>query len=565
MKPKLLCGLLAAHFTLTFASAWAQDELPLVEPRVKTLAAFKNGLSFVFKAGETPLTDGWARMGQLPSAALGSLWIGTTSKSGPVTDVISYKQKVTENPEAITLAELLSANVGRRVAVTYELGTTPTRVEGTLLAVPHDRKPGEPAVSAIPAPPYAPTPSSPEKLEGEIVLIRGATSNQTAVLSVNKAVIQSVELLDGPNLKAAIEKEVPRTKIRVGGNPKSAEITMSYLEKGIVWSPSYRVNIADEKTAAISLDAVLADDVEDLDNVDVSFVVGYPNFLHADLITPLSLQQSVAEFVQSLMMDHRNDQYNRFGNVMQQSIGYNNAANFDASARSEALYSVAQPLPGEASEDLYFYKKSGVSLKKGDRARYEVFTASVPYEHIYQWEIPDEMNLDDNGYRQNQNNRNEPPEEQIWHVLRLENNTKQPWTTAPAFAMNGAMPVAQDVLHYVPPGAKSILKLTVATDLRPEASQTETGRKSVNLENYQYEEITVAGKLKVTSWKSVETCVVIRKSLTGDVLEAGNGKVTKVARRLASVNPASEIEWEFHLPPSKEKELTYQYKVLVRR
>jgi hypothetical protein len=49
------------------------------------------------------------------------------------------------------------------------------------------------------------------------------------------------------------------------------------------------------------------------------------------------------------------------------------------------------------------------------------------------------------------------------------------------------------------------------------------------------------------------------------VLEAGNDKVAKVVRRLASANPTFEIEWEFHLPPDKEQELNYQHKVLVRR
>jgi hypothetical protein len=49
------------------------------------------------------------------------------------------------------------------------------------------------------------------------------------------------------------------------------------------------------------------------------------------------------------------------------------------------------------------------------------------------------------------------------------------------------------------------------------------------------------------------------------VLEADNGKVTKVVRRPAFANPTSEMEWEFHLSAGKEQELDYQYKVLVRR
>src|SRR6266571_3762976 len=82
--------------TVLAFSMKAAEELPLVTPKVKALAAFKNGLGFVFKAAETPLSDGRARLDQVPSAALGTLWIGTTSKAGPVTDVIAYREKVFE-------------------------------------------------------------------------------------------------------------------------------------------------------------------------------------------------------------------------------------------------------------------------------------------------------------------------------------------------------------------------------------------------------------------------------------------------------------------------------------
>ncbi len=537
-----------------------------MKPEVKTLAAFKNGLGFVFKSGDVRLKDGWARMDELPAASLGSLWFSTTSKTGPVTDVISYRQKVAESSEAVTLAELLSANVGKRVAITYYIGNSPARIEGTLLSVPADRKPDESPWPANRLSDYAPVPPAPEPARGEIVLIRTKTADKSLILAVNKSTIQSVELLDSQELNSKIEKEEDRVKLHVGGNPSSAEITLGYLEKGVIWSPSYRVNIADEKTAEISLDAVLADDAEDLANADVSFVVGYPNFLYSDVPAPLSLRQSVANFVQTLMNNRRGDSFNRSGpwaNMMNQSVAYGGVNN--PSALPPELYSTGEPLPGEGNEDLYFYKKSGVTLKKGDRAQFEVFHASVPYEHIYQWDVADSMAVDYNGYRQNLNNPAQPAENQIWHTLRLTNNTKQPWTTAPAFTMHGSLPVAQDVLGYAPPGGNSTLKLTVATDLRAEASQTEQGRKSVSLAGENYDEITVAGKLKVTNWKSSETCVVIRKPLTGEVLDANDGKVTKLAQGLTAVNPASEIEWEFHLPAGKDHEINYQYKVLIRR
>lgn len=197
--------------------------------------------------------------------------------------------------------------------------------------------------------------------------------------------------------------------------------------------------------------------------------------------------------------------------------------------------------------------------------RYTVFIGKVPYEHIYEWSVPDESNLNDYGYRQN-DNRNDSTENQVWHSLRLTNTTKFPWTTAPSFTVNGSMPVAQDVLKYTPPGGKNTLKLTVATNVRAEKAETEASREMVKIGYHEYDDIKVDGTLTVKNMKDETIRVNVKKELIGAVLEVGqDGKVTKTATKLAAVNPQSVLEWEFVLAPGVEKELTYKYKVLVRR
>ena len=553
---------------LSAGLGFAGDEngsLPVLKTKVKTVAAFKNGLSFVLRAGETPLKDGWARMDQLPPATLGTLWIGTTSKSGPVTDVIAYKEKVSADAEAITIGELLGSNVGKQVAITYLSGTVAQTAEGTLLSVPGERKADDSEISpAAPSPyvSYSPYPRViPESVRAEIVLLRAVDSKgKSSVLAINKSSIQSLQFTGEASLRTSLQRELARTKVRVVGNPSQAEITVACLEKGILWSPSYRINLANEKEAQIELEAVLANDMEDLDNAEVSFVVGYPNFAFAEVLSPMSLQQTVSSFVQALTTG-RGATPDRFGNVMAQSVMYN-TARFEAASGPDASYSALQPMAGEQNEDLFLYQKLGVTMKKGDRARFTIFNTSVPYEHIYQWEIPDSMNVDDRGYRLNAQAK---PENQVWHVLRLENKGQQPWTTAPAFALNGALPVAQDTLTYTPPGGRSTLKLTVAADVRGEQTQAETDRKQVSIAGHSYDEVTVSGKLRLASYKNKEVSMLVRKSLVGQVLESPDGKVSKIGRNLTSVNANSEIEWEFKLSPGKDRELTYQYKALLAR
>ncbi|MCL5104137.1 MAG: hypothetical protein M1133_08480 [Armatimonadetes bacterium] len=495
------------------------DNLPLLKTKVKTLAAFKNGLGFVYRSGETPLKDGWAAMDEIPAAALGTLWIGAAGVAGRVEEVVSYKGTSQQQTDATSLADLLEANIGKHVGFTFNDSSSERRK--SVVGVIEKVGPGS----------------------DDIVLVRGDDAH---MIAVRKNDIRMVELMDiDAQTKVKRNQEVRGAKVRVGGKPSSAEITLAYLEKGITWSPSYLVNIKDDEKADITLEAVLASDVEDLEDTEVSFVVGYPNFMFANALTPLLVQRSVGAFVEGLMtgspVDSRRER-GGYGGMMAQSMAYAaDARPYDLMANwnPESSYATAKPMPGESNEDLYFYRQPHVTLKKGDRARYTVFTSKVPYEHVYQWEVPDSSNLDDRGYRQD-NNRQTEVADQVWHALRLENVSDQPWTTAPAFTVNASMPVAQDMLKYTPRGGKNTLKLTVATDVRAEQTQTEASRELVKIGYNEYDDVKADGTLTIKNFKQKAIRVNVKKLLTGEVLQTSeDGKVSKVARRLAAVNPQS--------------------------
>ena len=540
-KALTLIGLL-----LLSGPALGAEELPKLKTSVKTLAAFKNGLGFVFRTGQTNLDKGWASMDEIPPAALGTLWIGTTTTGARVQEVRSFKSKTEEDVDPTNISELLEVNAGRKVR---------------LSCLTH----GEPAL---------------ESFEAELISVpKGAALLMVkfadgSIRAINRADVVGVTLDAQAPIKKKVEKTANAARLRVESigkkeAPASAEISLAYLEKGITWSPSYLVNIHDPKQADITLEAVLANDVEDLEDVEVSLVVGYPNFIFADLVTPLALQQSVGDFVGRLVGGPA-DGRERFRNITAQSSGGYGWPQGIGDARPsawspEAAYSATQPMAGESNEDLYFYRQPNVTLKKGDRVRYTVFTGKAPYEHIYEWLIPDDSRIDWRGYRQDDRSVEQTPN-QVWHSLRLENKTEQPWTTAPAFAVNGPMPVAQGALRYTPPDAKNTLKLTVATDVRADQAQTEVSREMVKIGYNEYDQITVDGKLIIKNLKPASVRMNVKKQLTGEVLTTGqDGKSRKVAESLAAVNPNSEIEWEFDLASGAEKELAYRYKVLIRR
>jgi hypothetical protein len=70
----------------------------------------------------------------------------------------------------------------------------------------------------------------------------------------------------------------PSERFKIKGAAGHANLTMGYLEHGLGWTPSYLVSLQDDKTAQITMQAVLVNDAEDLKDTDFFFMAGVPNF-----------------------------------------------------------------------------------------------------------------------------------------------------------------------------------------------------------------------------------------------------------------------------------------------
>jgi hypothetical protein len=308
--------------------------------------------------------------------------------------------------------------------------------------------------------------------------------------------------------------------------------------------------------------STLINDVEDLEDTNIYFVVGYPNFQFSDILSPMALEQNLNQFISALQRG-RNEfmGHSPMSNVMRQSVS------FAAEMRRDELdynYSAIKDWSAMPEEDLFFYEKTGVNLKKGERAYYHIFSEEVDCKHIYEWRVPNTTEVDARGYR---NSQNEETPEQVWHSLKLTNSTNQPWTTAPAFAIKADKPISQDIINYTPKGATTNLKLTVATDIKTNRQEQEVERqRDIKLYRYSYDLVTVEGKLFVKNHKNKDVTMEITKTLTGEVLEASHSpEITKIAAgiKFKGVNNESVITWNFPLKSGEERELTYKYQVYV--
>lgn len=527
-----------------------KEPLPVLNTKAQTVAIFKNGLGFFIREGEAQLKDRWAVTKYVPNAALGTVWIGCLDEDAQLEEVIGFIEEVNREAEAVTLQELLKCNIGTKAKLTAHNQI----IEGIIKSVPENRIPYQEAARLYPH--LAPQRIQPQP--AAIVII----DTENGEVAINKNTISKIEFPAHYSTRLLSKAKEKRIKFKIDTSKKKAKLSLSYLQKGISWIPSYLVNIEDQQKARITMKATIVNDIENLENVDAYFVVGYPNFVYADVLSPLALQQALSQFIGALEGGaRRREEYDRMANIMRQSV------TFAEEAREQPIdygYAAMKGLPGASEEDLFLYHKKGINLNKGERAYYHIFSQLVDYKHIYEWNVPDTLNVDPRGYQRSGQPEEVP--EQVWHSIKLTNSTDYPWTTAPALTISGWKPLAQDIINYTPKGTKNNLKLTVATDIKTNRNEYEIDRqRDVRLYRYSYDLVTVKGELYIKNAKTKDVTMEIKKKVTGDVIEVSHdGKIKKVAEGLRGVNYNSFISWEIPVKTGEEVEITYTYKVYIR-
>jgi hypothetical protein len=373
-------------------------------------------------------------------------------------------------------------------------------------------------------------------------------------------------LRDDPNSheKAAEIRSALRFKMK--GASDKTDLTLGYLEHGFGWTPSYLISLNDDKTAQISMQAVVMNDAEDVNDAEVFFVVGVPNFAYSETPSPMGLQQNLLSFMKEA--GRRDDaHYPAYSNAIAGQLVTNDKG-FDASSAPTFSQAVSE-LAGAPEEDLFLYSRSGVTLERGERATYNVFSSTVNYEHVYEWEVADPQRVDGYGnvIQNNPGASDAAVRNSIWHSIRLKNTTKFPWTSAPTMVISGIKPVSQDTLPYTPKDASSKLKITIATDIRSSHEEREIARQQ-NVQRrhgYEYDLVTIEGTMKLKNYKARPVSVEVGKTLRGEVeAQSGDGKSVKLGEAIQTDNPLSRLTWEVPLKAGEERVVTYRYRIFVR-
>jgi hypothetical protein len=484
--------------------------------KIVTASLFKNGYAVVVR--EAPLPRGGEyQVEELPPAVLGTFWI-TASKGVKLREVVATNLETQTEADASSLEEVLRANVGKTMK--FWLVNKPD-LTGKL-----------------------------ESCNGSILVITSESETRVIarsdVVQVSSAAGELVWKVKRPGTKRVM-------RLRAD-SPDDGKLYVVSLEKGATWSPAYSVDISDPKKLELVSKGIILNDTLDLGNIEVRLITGFPNIPFLNYWDPFAVAQSVDQFTGALMQMGTPQQFRReMGRALMQNAAPAPASFADAFEMS--------PVPGFAAEDLFFYRQPNVTLKKGDRGYYVLFTFDSEYAHVYEWDIPDRINE-----TQYVDSDDKPGD--VWHSIKFKNNGGNPLTTGPATIFKSGDILGQDMMNYAGPGAEVSVRMSKALDVRAEDAEEETGREHNNqvIRGSYYDLVTLKGTLRIQNRKGEAIKLKITKDLTGEVISAdGKPTIKAVGKGLRAVNPHQKIEWTVSMKGGESAVIGYSYKVYINR
>jgi hypothetical protein len=532
--------------------ALAQSPPPAMSLDIEQVALFKNGLGFFTGQITCPAGQTQLRIALPAAPAHGTLWISYPAEVD-LTSVVAKDVESAETQDAITIPELLRANVGRSARIA--LGDR--EITGVITYFAQDRQPNQDELYP-PRSPVGPARGYDYRAPQQPAALM-TIQTESGLVGVDPRAVTGVTFT-GSSAEQKVPRSVRQTEldVRLNRAADGLKLAVTFLAKGVTWAPSYLVDITEEGKARISAKALVISDACELKDVAAQLVTGFPHLQFADILSPIGLRQTLAQFLQSL--NQPDMPRGRAAAVVTQNVMYGGAG------MAGPEYGAAEV--GAVAEDLFLYPAGRIDLDRGQVAYIPLFTETVPCEHIYQWELPDYVDeVGRYSYSRDRDPQAED-EQEVWHNLRLTNTTAVPWTTAPGQTVKAGALLGQDTLKYTPPGGTAILRITRAVGVKAEQIELETSRKREAIRMYgdTFDQITVRGDLSILNTQNKAITLEITKTLSGDVQSTDPAaRQEKLAKGLGRMNGLSKLTWTVDLPPATERQVNYVYEVYVRR
>jgi Domain of unknown function (DUF4139) len=527
-----LCG-------ITFSSTNAQQFF------TKSVALFKDGNAFFIKKGtvSTVNKNFTLKDNAIPKATMGSLWFyGVNNPINTIRSLIDTIQTEKETP-ALTTAQLLYLNKGKKVTLILEKERIEGIVEETAIDYLEARNNGD-VINKVPV--------------HQVVIFK---TTDGRYMNINENYIQRVEFTEKPIAfyKIPFKKPINVVSISFEKDNVNTALEAMYLQKGLHWSPFYHLQLLDDdKNAQLTLRAEVSNNAEDLKNIDMSFVVGIPNFLFSN---------TLANLTDFLHKNTSNNDYYRNDAVRASQNIYNNSGTGAGNGGGSGREIEGNQIEGNNVEDLYFYKVPNFSLNKGEKAHVQLFTYPVKYEHIYECNLPEFNTQNYNSYNFSKNEKIK-----VSHSAKLYNETTNPFTTGSCLITQKKgdidFPLGQDMLNFTSKKGNTYVKITETPDIRVSHTEKILERSNESTEYWgrSYYKVLIEGQIKLTSYRNKESQMELRHKLVGIAKKSSvDWRFSGQEITLDSPNLVNMLCWDFKLKASEVKEITYQYETYVYR
>jgi hypothetical protein len=500
--------LVLALAPLTAEAQVSQPSSPLSDIPVREVTVFKDGHAFVLHSGILPVNpSGEVVIDYLPNPVIGTFWPFSADGNARLQSVVAGRHKVRVDRTAISLRELIEANVGTAVTVREAGGAAVLEYSATILDIPAQT--GEEQEALDPAE------------SGEKVSVKGDVVAIDRILGIS--FLESYEqLLSREEFRGTLTLALEWSG---GRAQRDADVGLLYLQKGIRWIPSYKVNIDGDGAALVSLQATLLNELADLEDVTANLVIGVPRFVFQDTPDPISLQEAAAQLSQYFRRDS------------QTALGFSNAIMTQAPMMEGEFRQAPAPPGGEAgpevvggaeNEDLFVFTVEHVTLKRGQRMVLPVAEYEMPYKDVFALTVPftppPEVWRNFNTGRQTELAQilGAPS---VTHKIRLSNQSEHPLTTAPTLILAEDRLLAQGLMRYAAPGADTDLEITQAVDIQVKKKDNETGRvpDATIWQGDQYGRVDLAGTITLTSYRDTPLTVEVVRHVLGNVVSAERG------------------------------------------
>src|SRR5262249_42221519 len=174
------CGWLAS----ALPTRAAETPAPALKTKLVSISLFKNGLGFVAREAEVPKGQASSLIENMPAPALGTFWVYSPGNEAAVKELVAFESEAVEQVDAISVAEMLEANVGQTVDL--RLGEKET-IRARILSVAPNR-PVDPSADPTRSFTLPPTEAS------SLVLLQEGGGTR----AVNKNMVQQISSSNGP-------------------------------------------------------------------------------------------------------------------------------------------------------------------------------------------------------------------------------------------------------------------------------------------------------------------------------------------------------------------------------